>query len=151
MIWHLSLKLKRYLFKLSQRHDTSFSTLWVKKVCLHFLFHCCWNELRKCIKLSVSFCYFSDFKALWRFQKHVKFARTNSLLWIKVFLLLIEGLLIGPHFHRVARHLWLHIHFTSHSSYVWHMVQTVRVYWDSLQKTSNSANSLRTWATDILR
>jgi len=34
--------------------------------------------------------------------------------------LLIEGLLIGPHFHRVARHLWLHVHSTSHSSYVWH-------------------------------
>jgi len=32
---------------------------------------------------------------------------------------LIEGLLTGPHFHRVARYLWLHVHFTSHSSYVW--------------------------------
>jgi len=45
--------------------------------------------------------------------------------------LLIEGLLIGPHFHRVARHLWLHVHFTSHSSYVW-QVMSPDVYWYSL-------------------
>ncbi len=60
MIWHLSSKLKRHLFKLNQRHSTSFSTLWVKKVCLHFLSHCCWNRLRKCVKLSALFPYLSD-------------------------------------------------------------------------------------------
>ncbi len=47
------------------------------------------------------------------------------MLWIKVFFLLIEGLLIGSHFHRVARHLWLHVHFTSHSSYVWQLVRVL--------------------------
>ncbi len=36
--------------------------------------------------------------------------------------MLIKGLLIGPHFHRVARHLWLHVHFTSHFFYVWHVI-----------------------------
>jgi len=70
---------------LGQRHSTSFSTLWVKEVCLHFLPHCRWNELRRCVKLSASFRYLSGFGALQRFQEHAEFARANSLLQIKVF------------------------------------------------------------------
>jgi len=37
------------------------------------------------VKLSASFRYLSGFRALQRFQEHAEFARTNSLLQIKVF------------------------------------------------------------------
>jgi len=57
--------------------------------CYEILFftlpYCHQNRLREYVKFSVSFCYLSDFEALQRFQEHVKFARTNSLLQIKVF------------------------------------------------------------------
>jgi len=64
--------------------------------------------------------------------------------------LLIEGLLIGPHFHRVARHLWLHVHSTSHSSYVWQMLSKPASY-SSPQPSLSPTNDWRKACTFLRR